>query len=441
MAPAPARALLVTLLAAASSTVTVVALTPAAPRQAIDFPEDLVLLRSAGEPEFQRAAVQTCTVNRQHGFSLLTPGFADGMASVNFVRTRASYINGSACVCHLAEATNATGGPIPGFITAGESTVVLDAGGSPCDMALKKLCPGDFQRGPACWTCARGVHAAALKAAGCDKAAYKGYCGPQNEEELSAVLMDAHREVERRGLQGGKICMSGNYVRLASHAHCHCRRPSTPLARCTPPPACYSRARVCVCLRACVCLAAAVVWQTCATIEHFAAFAPAFGRRPYILESNLSLVVKTDYSLAGVALRLSTVIAGVPLAGEIVPNSAGHAKLEFSLSLLPRANFSETVNITLTLPDGRSKSKPRRFMRCAAGKKRLFWSHFYILQTIILPRQARDKHRASTQKKRVVFFLQGLAPCRRHADEHCAGRSRVRRSADGRRAQDMQRLV
>jgi hypothetical protein len=216
MAPAPARALLVTLLAAASSTVTVVALTPAAPRQAIDFPEDLVLLRSAGEPEFQRAAVQTCTVNRQHGFSLLTPGFADGMASVNFVRTRASYINGSACVCHLAEATNATGGPIPGFITAGESTVVLDAGGSPCDMALKKLCPGDFQRGPACWTCARGVHAAALKAAGCDKAAYKGYCGPQNEEELSAVLMDAHREVERRGLQGGKICMSGNYVRLAS---------------------------------------------------------------------------------------------------------------------------------------------------------------------------------------------------------------------------------
>jgi len=155
---------------------------------------------------------------------------------------------------------------------------------------------------------------------------------------------------------------------------------------------------------------AAVVWQTCATIEHFAAFAPAFGRRPYILESNLSLVVKTDYSLAGVALRLSTVIAGVPLAGEIVPNSAGHAKLEFPLSLLPRANFSETVNITLTLPDGRSKSKPRRFMRCAAGKKRLFWSHFYILQTIILPRQARDKHRASTQKERVVFSYRALAP-------------------------------
>jgi hypothetical protein len=259
MAPAPARALLVTLLAAASSTVTVVALTPAAPRQAIDFPEDLVLLRSAGEPEFQRAAVQTCTVNRQHGFSLLTPGFADGMASVNFVRTRASYINGSACVCHLAEATNATGGPIPGFITAGESTVVLDAGGSPCDMALKKLCPGDFQRGPACWTCARGVHAAALKAAGCDKAAYKGYCGPQNEEELSAVLMDAHREVERRGLQGGKICMSGNYVRLASHAHCHCHRPSTPLAarrlrHATHGPVCvYSRA--CVCLAGCCCMA------------------------------------------------------------------------------------------------------------------------------------------------------------------------------------------
>jgi hypothetical protein len=233
MAPAPARALLAALLVTLLL-INVVALTPAAPRQAID---------SAGEPEVQRAAVQTCTVNREHGFSLLTPGFADGMAGINFVRTRASYINGSACVCHLAEATNATGEPITGFITAGESTVVLDAGGSPCDMALKKFCPGDFQRGPACWTCAHGVHAAALKTAGCDKGAYKGYCGPQNEEDLSAVLMDVHREVERRGLQGGKICMSGNYVRFA-----HCHRPSTPLA------AMHTAGilRMTVCARACL---------------------------------------------------------------------------------------------------------------------------------------------------------------------------------------------
>ena len=52
---------------------------------------------------------------------------------------------------------------------------------------------------------------------------------------------------------------------------------------------------------------------TCATFEHFAAFAPAFGRRPFIYEANLSLVVQTDYSLVGQTLELSTVIAGQTL--------------------------------------------------------------------------------------------------------------------------------
>ena len=95
---------------------------------------------------------------------------------------------------------------------------------------------------------------------------------------------------------------------------------------------------------------------TCATIEHFAAFAPAFGRRPFIFEQNLSLVVATDYSLAGAKLTLSTTIGGVPLSGEIV--GGGYAKLEFPMPHFAheQANFSETVNITLTLPDGRSRA-------------------------------------------------------------------------------------
>ena len=44
---------------------------------------------------------------------------------------------------------------------------------------------------------------------------------------------------------------------------------------------------------------------TCVTIEHFAAFAPAFGRRPYIHEKNLSIVLRTGYSLTGLILTLA----------------------------------------------------------------------------------------------------------------------------------------
>lgn len=105
---------------------------------------------------------------------------------------------------------------------------------------------------------------------------------------------------------------------------------------------------------------------TCATIEHFAAFAPAFGRRPYIREQNLSLVVRTDYSLAGTVLNISTVIGGASLHGSIVGTENGYSRLTFPLSLLPpvaSGNFSETVLINLTLPDGRTRGKPRRFMR------------------------------------------------------------------------------
>ena len=42
------------------------ALTPSVARQAIDFPADIVLSRDVAEPEFNRSAVRTCTVNRAH---------------------------------------------------------------------------------------------------------------------------------------------------------------------------------------------------------------------------------------------------------------------------------------------------------------------------------------------------------------------------------------
>eukprot|EP01052_Picozoa_sp_SAG31_P010987 SAG31_NODE_612_length_13548_cov_171.183285_4_plen_332_part_00 len=102
---------------------------------------------------------------------------------------------------------------------------------------------------------------------------------------------------------------------------------------------------------------------TCATIEHFAAFAPAFARRPFIFERNLSLVVQTDYSLAGQKLTISTNISGIVLSGEII--GGGYSRVTWPMPHLPRVNYSATVNITLTLPDGRSRSKPRRFMRAA----------------------------------------------------------------------------
>jgi len=297
----------------------VAALTPSVTRQAIEFGEDILLVRDPGEPPLPASAVKTCTVNRERGFSLNTPGFADGMSGVNFVKTPASWLNDSAVVCHLGRATNATGRPLASpAITAGISTVVVDMGGSPCDIALHRWCGSLFQKGPVCWTCARQTHGHQTKGAGCDKGAYKAYCGPQHQSEVSAVVLDAHRELARKGLglSGKGPCKSGNY--------------------------------------------------TCATIEHYAAFAPAFGRRPFVRETKLSLVVQTDYSLAGKKLTLSTEIAGQKLSGEIV--GGGYAKLEFPMPTLPSVNYSRTVNITLTLPDGRTRSKPRRFMHAAPPK-------------------------------------------------------------------------
>jgi hypothetical protein len=52
---------------------------------------------------------------------------------------------------------------------------------------------------------------------------------------------------------------------------------------------------------------------------------------------------------------------------------------------------------------------------CSAGKKTVLLSHLYM-KTIILPRQARDKHRESTQKRDDRF----LRRCANHASVPCA---------------------
>ena len=104
----------------------------------------------------------------------------------------------------------------------------------------------------------------------------------------------------------------------------------------------------------------------CAFIEHFAAFAPAFGRRPYYAESEGAVVIKTDYSLAGEALVLHATLNGSSIFG---PQGShfigGEQKLFiFSLNAFP-PHLSERVNITLVRADGRVATKPRRFLRDA----------------------------------------------------------------------------
>ena len=99
----------------------------------------------------------------------------------------------------------------------------------------------------------------------------------------------------------------------------------------------------------------------CAWVEYFALFAPAFSRRPYISEDVGAIVVETDYSLAGQRLRLTaTVGGGVVVQGSI--DGGRRASLEFSLASLPLW-MNENVNISLTLPDGTTITKTRKFLR------------------------------------------------------------------------------
>ena len=165
--------------------------------------------------------------------------------------------------CHVTE-------PV---ITAGNTTVVVDSGGSKCDVALREICSGLEGKGAQCWNCTSGstdpAGHAKLKAAGCDKGSFKSYCGPQLE---------------------GKLCNSGPY--------------------------------------------------TCAYIEHFAAFAPAFGRRPYFGEEEGAVIIVSDFSFARQTLALSTVVAGIELFAGAEFEGGGSVRLPFSLARVP-ARHSE----------------------------------------------------------------------------------------------------
>ena len=96
------------------------------------------------------------------------------------------------------------------------------------------------------------------------------------------------------------------------------------------------------------------------TFEYFALLNPAWGRRPYVRESEGSLVVATDRSLFGQALKLSAIIATFTLSATIPGGQ--EMIIPFSLASLP-ASLDAKVNITLALPSGGVVSHMRRFLR------------------------------------------------------------------------------
>ena len=281
-------------------------LTPALPRYPIDFPPyDIVLLRGATEPFFVAANVSTCTLNREKGYSLNAPGFTHGDPGHNAVSVNASFINASAIACHVVDS----------IITAGNTTVVLDAGGTACETALGALCPASkAARGAACWNCTHvPATKALLKAAGCAKGDFKAYCGPQSVANAAPYDVVAG-ELQRAETLGSKVCASGPYA--------------------------------------------------CAYIEHFAAIAPAFGRRPYFGETEGAVVVKSDYSFEGETLTLRVRVSGTDIFGRNGTKFAGgrSVRLPFDLTVLPPL-VSERVDITVTRADGRVAAKPKRFLR------------------------------------------------------------------------------
>ena len=77
------------------------ALTASVSRTAIDFPQDIYLTLSPAEPPFVKAGVNRCIIDRERGYSLLKPGFSEGVNGVNQVYAPATYVNASAVVCHM----------------------------------------------------------------------------------------------------------------------------------------------------------------------------------------------------------------------------------------------------------------------------------------------------------------------------------------------------
>ena len=103
---------------------------------------------------------------------------------------------------------------------------------------------------------------------------------------------------------------------------------------------------------------------TPAIFEFFALANPAWGRRPYVYETEGSVVVATDRSLFGRTLRLSASLApGVSISAQIP--GGRELLVPFSLSKLP-PHFDSKVNITVSgLPAaaGGSVTHMRRLVR------------------------------------------------------------------------------
>ena len=108
---------------------------------------------------------------------------------------------------------------------------------------------------------------------------------------------------------------------------------------------------------------------TCCTstsgyVELFALFEVQFGRRPYLYETNGSIVVLTDASLAGVTLRLSAVLPGGVEIDTLVPGGCKW-RVQFEMARIP-AKVTELINISLIVGEGVSQHaimKQRRFAR------------------------------------------------------------------------------
>jgi hypothetical protein len=99
------------------------------------------------------------------------------------------------------------------------------------------------------------------------------------------------------------------------------------------------------------------------SFEYYPMLNPAWGRRPYVRETEASLVVATDRSLFGQTLQLTAALTPTFTLNATI---AGGRELlvPFSLVQLP-AVLDAKVNITLRLPSGLTVAHMRRFLRVA----------------------------------------------------------------------------
>ena len=96
------------------------------------------------------------------------------------------------------------------------------------------------------------------------------------------------------------------------------------------------------------------------TLELFALFEPQFGRRPYFRETEGSIVLATDRSLANVSLRLHAALPGGVQLDAAVPGGRKW-RVPFPLHAMP-TEVNELVNISLLI-GGAALTKQRRFSR------------------------------------------------------------------------------